>query len=59
MDKNKQISYSEFLAATLDPNEVDIEELSKAFKLLDEDGNGYITRDELRKVQLIGVIKKI
>jgi Ca2+-binding EF-hand superfamily protein len=50
MDKNKQISYSEFLAATLDPNEVDIEELSKAFKLLDEDGNGYITRDELRKV---------
>jgi len=29
---------------------VDIEELSKAFKLLDEDGNGYITKDEMRRI---------
>jgi Ca2+-binding EF-hand superfamily protein len=50
IDNNNQISYTEFLAATLDPREVDIEELSKAFKLLDEDGNGYITKDEMRSV---------
>jgi calcium-dependent protein kinase len=50
IDKNKQISYTEFLVASLDPREVDLEELNKAFKLLDEDGNGYISRDELRKV---------
>jgi hypothetical protein len=50
IDKNQQISYTEFLVATLDPREVDMEELNKAFKLLDEDGNGSISRDELRKV---------
>lgn len=50
IDHSQTISYTEFLAATLDPREVDIEELSKAFKLLDEDGNGFITKDELRKV---------
>jgi Ca2+-binding EF-hand superfamily protein len=51
IDKNQQLSFTEFLVATLDPNEVDIEELNNAFRLLDEDGNGYITRDELRKVR--------
>jgi calcium-dependent protein kinase len=50
IDKNQQISYTEFLVATMDPREVDIEEFNKAFRLLDEDGNGYITKDELRKV---------
>lgn len=50
IDKNQQISYTEFLVATLDPRDVDIEELNKAFRLLDEDGNGFITRDEMRKV---------
>jgi calcium-dependent protein kinase len=50
IDKNQQLSFSEFLIATLDPREVDIEELNNAFRILDEDGNGYITKDELRKV---------
>eukprot|EP01038_Epipyxis_sp_PR26KG_P005845 gene5845-8065_t len=50
IDKNEQISYTEFLAATLDPRDVDLEELSKAFKLLDENDDGVITREELYKV---------
>jgi Ca2+-binding EF-hand superfamily protein len=50
IDHNQAISYTEFLAATLDPREVDLEELNKAFKLLDEDGDGFITKEELRKV---------
>lgn len=29
---------------------MDIEELSKAFKLLDQDGNGYISKDEMRRI---------
>lgn len=45
-----QVTYSEFLAATLDPETIDIEQLNKAFRLLDDDGNGFITADELRKV---------
>jgi hypothetical protein len=28
----------EFLVATIDPREVDIEDLSKAFNIIDEDG---------------------
>jgi hypothetical protein len=45
-----QVSYSEFLAATIDPENIDIEQLNKAFRVLDEDNNGFITTDELRKV---------
>lgn len=50
IDKNQQISYTEFLVATIDPREVDIAELNRAFRMLDEDGNGVITKDEMRKV---------
>lgn len=32
---------------------MDIEELSKAFKLLDEDGNGYISKDEMRRILML------
>ncbi len=39
---DNQISFSEFLAATLDPREVQINELNKAFELLDADKKGYI-----------------
>ena len=40
---DKQISFSEFLAATLDPREVQISELNKAYELLDSEKKGYIT----------------
>jgi calcium-dependent protein kinase len=53
IDKNQQLSFTEFLIATLDPREIDIEELNNAFRVLDEDGNGFITKDELRKVKTI------
>jgi hypothetical protein len=42
-NNDKQISFSEFLAATLDPREVQIGELNKAFELLDLEKKGYIT----------------
>lgn len=40
---DEQISFSEFLAATLDPREVQIGELNKAFEMLDLEKKGYIT----------------
>jgi calcium-dependent protein kinase len=50
IDGNKLISFTEFLAATIDPREIDLEDLNKAFKLLDADGNGYIEVNELETV---------
>ena len=50
VDNDQTISYTEFLAATLDPRAIDIEELNSVFELLDTDGNGSITLDELHKV---------
>lgn len=50
VDNDHQISFTEFLAATLDPREVDIEELNKAFRLLDIDNKGYISKDDLHRV---------
>lgn len=52
IDNDGGISYTEFLAATLDPRGIDLVELSEAFNLMDADGNGYITVDEIRKVLL-------
>jgi Ca2+-binding EF-hand superfamily protein len=50
---DKAISFSEFVAATLDPKDIDLGELSAAFNLIDEDGNGYITANELYKVSCL------
>ena len=52
MDVNRddQITFTEFLAATINPEALDIEELSRAFALLDHDGDGYLSADELKKM---------
>ena len=50
MDDNKEISFLEFVAATVDPREVDIQELNQAFRLLDRDGKGFITQEDLLRV---------
>lgn len=49
-DSNKSISFIEFLAATVDPREVDIQEINQAFSLLDKDQKGYITKEDLLRV---------
>jgi hypothetical protein len=43
VNHDEQISFTEFIAATLDPREVNPDELNKAFDLLDVEKKGYIT----------------
>jgi calcium-dependent protein kinase len=50
VDNDKQISFTEFLAATLDPRALDVEELGKAFALLDSDAKGYLTVNDFYRV---------
>lgn len=50
VDNDKQISFTEFLAATLDPRQVDTQEVNKAFQLLDCDNKGYLTVDDFYRV---------
>ena len=50
LDGDKEISFIEFVAATIDPREVDIQELNRAFRLLDTEGKGFITKDDLMRV---------
>eukprot|EP00604_Paraphysomonas_vestita_P002022 CAMPEP_0174820192 /NCGR_PEP_ID=MMETSP1107-20130205/3873_1 /TAXON_ID=36770 /ORGANISM="Paraphysomonas vestita, Strain GFlagA" /LENGTH=389 /DNA_ID=CAMNT_0016035065 /DNA_START=1427 /DNA_END=2596 /DNA_ORIENTATION=- len=45
-----QISFTEFLAATLDPRDYDIHALNTAFQLLDVDQKGYITAADMERV---------
>lgn len=48
VDKNGKINYTEFLASSLEKDELfKIDNLKKMFKLLDKDGNGSIDRKEL------------
>lgn len=45
VDKNGRINYTEFLASSLEKEELfKPENLSKMFKLLDKDGNGTIEK---------------
>lgn len=41
-DGNGEISYLEFLAATMHKNHLSMKELKDAFKILDHDGSGYL-----------------
>lgn len=50
LDHNELLSYTEFLIAAIDPREVDIDELSNAFTIMDADGNGQISRNEMWEV---------
>jgi len=45
------IDYTEFVVATINKQKMlSKERLETAFKIFDQDGNGYITADELREV---------
>eukprot|EP00602_Paraphysomonas_sp_CaronLab_P000596 CAMPEP_0185023354 /NCGR_PEP_ID=MMETSP1103-20130426/6035_1 /TAXON_ID=36769 /ORGANISM="Paraphysomonas bandaiensis, Strain Caron Lab Isolate" /LENGTH=732 /DNA_ID=CAMNT_0027555911 /DNA_START=177 /DNA_END=2375 /DNA_ORIENTATION=+ len=47
---DNQISFTEFLAATLDPRDFDIQALNTAFQILDTDQKGYITFNDMERV---------
>mmetsp|Transcript_13046 Transcript_13046/g.19672 ORF Transcript_13046/g.19672 Transcript_13046/m.19672 type:complete len:772 (+) Transcript_13046:194-2509(+) len=47
---DNQISFTEFLAATLDPRDFDIQAINTAFQLLDTDKKGYITFNDMERV---------
>ncbi len=50
-DKNKKISYTEFLAATINKKSfLQRERLMEAFSMLDKEKKGKITKDELKQV---------
>lgn len=50
VDCDDQVSFIEFMAATLDPHEVGMEKLERAFRLFDAESKGYITFDDLYRV---------
>lgn len=46
VDKNGKINYTEFLASSLEKDELfKVDNLKKMFKLLDRDGNGSIDKN--------------
>uniref|UniRef100_A0A7C8YSG2 Calcium/calmodulin-dependent protein kinase n=1 Tax=Opuntia streptacantha TaxID=393608 RepID=A0A7C8YSG2_OPUST len=50
VDKSGTIDYMEFVTATMHRHRLERDEnLFEVFKYFDKDGNGYITRDELRQ----------
>lgn len=49
-DGNNRIGFIEFIAATIDPREVDVKELNNAFHLLDKDSKGFIDTNDLKRV---------
>ena len=54
-DNNGHISYSEFIAASLDKNFIlSQQKLKEAFNYFDKDGNGFIDSDELKEIFQVG-----
>jgi len=51
-DGNNAISFTEFVAATIDPREAKMAEINAAFRHFDQDGKGCITREDLQNVLL-------
>ncbi|OMO87356.1 hypothetical protein CCACVL1_09112 [Corchorus capsularis] len=50
VDKSGTIDYIEFITATMHRHRLEIEDnIAKAFQYFDQDGSGFITRDELRQ----------
>ena len=49
-DGNNRIGFIEFIAATIDPREVDVKELNHAFQLLDKESKGFIDTNDLKRV---------
>ena len=49
-NKNKVIDFEEFVNLMNVPPECSQEEIIEAFKVFDQNGDGYVTRDELKKV---------
>ncbi len=50
INNDDQVTFTEFFAATLNPEMLDIEALSEAFELLDGNGDGFISMDELKRI---------
>ncbi|KAM6543647.1 hypothetical protein CsatB_008094 [Cannabis sativa] len=50
VDRNGTVEYDEFITATMHRHRLERDEnLYKAFQFFDKDGNGYITREELKQ----------
>jgi calcium-dependent protein kinase len=50
IDGNNQISFLEFVAATIDPRSVDIQDLNHAFRLIDKEQKGYISLEDFQNI---------
>ncbi len=59
VDNDQTISFTEFLAATMDPRTVNTDDLSKAFRLLDSENKGYLTAEDFCRVLSVKSGKEI
>jgi len=49
-DGNQEISFLEFVASMVDSRSVNINEINQAFKLLDQEGKGYISHKDIYRL---------